>query len=58
MLMVYTGKHLREINEDKAANLLLQKAEEAKKRANLVRQAVMNNEILSQENLNQQIKHS
>ncbi len=56
MLMIHTAKHLREINEHEAADLLLQKAEDAKRRANLVRQAVMSNEILSQDNLNEEIE--
>lgn len=56
MLMLHTAKHLREMNEHEAADLLLQKAEEAKQRTNLVRQAVMSNEILSQDNLNEEVK--
>ncbi|MCU0537124.1 MAG: chemotaxis protein CheB [Hydrococcus sp. Prado102] len=56
ILMTHTAKHLHDMNEHEAANLLLQKAEDAKQRANLVRQAVMSNEILSQENLNKEIK--
>jgi len=56
MLMIHTAKHLREMNEHEAADLLLQKAEDAKRRANLVRQAVMSNEILSQDNLNEEIE--
>ncbi|HEY9832808.1 MAG TPA: chemotaxis protein CheB [Stenomitos sp.] len=51
MLMIHTAKHLHEMNEHEAADLLLQKAEDAKRRANLVRQAVMSNEILSQDNM-------
>lgn len=56
LLMTHTAKHLREMNEHEAADLLMQKAEDAKRRASLVRQAVMSNEILSQDNLNEQIK--
>jgi two-component system chemotaxis response regulator CheB len=56
ILMTHTAKHLRDMNEHEAADLLLQKAEDAKRRANLVRQAVMSNEILSQDNLEQEIK--
>ncbi len=56
MLMIHTAKHLREMNEHEAADLLLQKAEDAKRRANLVRQAVMSNEILSQDNVNEEIE--
>lgn len=55
MLMIHTAKHLREMNEHEAADLLLQKAEDAKRRANLVRQAVMTNEILSQDNVNEEV---
>jgi len=56
ILMLHTAKHLREMNEHEAADLLLQKAEDAKRRANLVRQAVMSNEILSQDNVNEEVK--
>jgi len=56
MLMIHTAKHLREMNEHEAADLLLQKTEDAKRRANLVRPAVMSNEILSQDNLNEEVK--
>jgi hypothetical protein len=56
MLMLHTAKHLRELNEHEAADLLLQKAEDAKRRANLVRQALMSNEILSQDNINEDVK--
>ncbi|MBW4470614.1 MAG: chemotaxis protein CheB [Stenomitos rutilans HA7619-LM2] len=58
MLMTHTAKHLHEVNEHEAADLLLQKAEDAKRRAKLVRQAVMSNEILSQDNLEQELKSS
>ncbi|HBB31848.1 MAG TPA: chemotaxis protein CheB [Cyanobacteria bacterium UBA8803] len=56
MLMTHTAKHLRGLNKHEAADLLLQKAENAKRRANLVRQALMSNEILSQDNLNEEVK--
>jgi two-component system, chemotaxis family, protein-glutamate methylesterase/glutaminase len=56
MLMLHTAKHLREMNEHEAADLLLQKAEDAKRRGNLVRQALMSNEILSQDNVNEEVK--
>jgi two-component system chemotaxis response regulator CheB len=56
MLMVHTAEHLRDLNEHEVADLLLQKAEDAKQRANLVRQAVTSDEVLSQENLDAQIK--
>jgi two-component system, chemotaxis family, protein-glutamate methylesterase/glutaminase len=58
MLMIHTAKHLRERNEHEAADLLLQKAEDAKQRATLVRQAVMSNEILSKEILDKEIDKS
>jgi two-component system chemotaxis response regulator CheB len=56
MLMTHTAKHLRDMNEHEAADLLLQKAEDAKRRAQLVRQALMSNEILSQDNVNEEVK--
>ena len=56
MLMTHTAKHLREMNEHEAADLLLQKAEDAKRRGNLVRQALMSNEILSHDTLNEEVK--
>jgi len=56
MLMTHTAKHLREMNEHEAADLLLQKAEDAKRRANLVRQAIISNEILSQDNLEEEVR--
>jgi two-component system chemotaxis response regulator CheB len=58
MLMTHTAKHLREMNEHEAADLLLQKAEDAKWRGELVRQAVMSNEVLSQDNLDEEVKLS
>jgi two-component system chemotaxis response regulator CheB len=58
MLMIHTAKHLRQINQPEAADLLLQKAEDAKRRAHLVRQAVMSNEVLSQDNLDQEIEQN
>lgn len=56
MLMTHTAKHLREMNEHEAADLLSQKAEAARRRATLVRQAVMSNEVLSQDILNREIE--
>lgn len=56
MLMSHTAKHLREMNEHESADLLLQKAEDAKRRADLVRQAVMSNEVLSQDNLEAEVR--
>lgn len=54
ILMTHAAKHLHEMNEHEAADLLLQKAEDAKRRAHLVRQAVMSNEVVSQDNLDEQ----
>jgi two-component system, chemotaxis family, protein-glutamate methylesterase/glutaminase len=56
MLMTHTAKHLREMNEHEAADLLLRKAEDARRRGELVRQAVMSNEVLSEDTLNEEIK--
>ena len=56
MLMTHMAEHLHEINEYEAADLLLQKVEDAKRRSNLVRQAVMSNEVLSQDNLDETLK--
>lgn len=56
MLMCHMAEHLHQVNEHEAADLLLRKVEEAKQRARLVRQAVMSNEILSQDNLEREIK--
>jgi two-component system chemotaxis response regulator CheB len=56
ILMTHMAKHLREIDEHEVADLLLQKAEDAKRRGHLVRQAAMSNEILSQENLDEELK--
>lgn len=58
ILMVHLANHLHQANEDETAQLLLRKAEEAKLQAGLVRQAVFTNEILSQENLNQELDDS
>ena len=43
MLMTHAAKHLRQLNEHEAASLLLHKAKEAKRRAELVRQAMLSN---------------
>lgn len=58
MLMTHTAEHLREMNEHETADLLLKKVEDAKRRANLVRQAVMSNEVLSQELLDDELRHN
>ena len=56
MLMNHIAEHLREANDSEMAELFLQKSEEASKRAELVRQAVMSNETLSQEKLSNDTK--
>ncbi|BAU09635.1 CheB methylesterase [Leptolyngbya sp. NIES-3755] len=56
MLMTHTANHLREMNQPEAADLLLQKAEAAKRRADLVRQAVMGNEVLSEDLLDEAVR--
>lgn len=56
MLMTHMAEHLRQVNESETAELLLQKAKEAKARSELVRQAVMSNETLSQDKLSSMIK--
>lgn len=56
MLMTHMAEHLRQANESEAAELLWQKAKEAKARSELVRQAVMSNETLSQDKLSREIK--
>lgn len=58
MLMTHIAQHLCQVNEHEAAVLLLQKVKEAKWRANLVRQAVLSNETISKENLDEEIKNS
>ncbi len=51
MLMGHIAQHLRAANDVDTAELFLQKAEDAQRRAELVRQAVMSHEILSTEKL-------
>ncbi|MBD3880974.1 chemotaxis protein CheB [Phormidium tenue FACHB-886] len=58
LLMNHLAKHLHEIEETEAAELLMQKVEEAKRRAELVRQAVMSNETLSTDSLRSEITDS
>lgn len=58
ILMLHMAKHLHQANEDESAQLLLRKAQQVKQQAELVRQAVFNNETLSQENLNKEIEES
>lgn len=56
MLMSHMAQHLRQVNEFNTAELFLQKAEEANRRADLVRQAVMSHEMLSKEKLSSDTK--
>ncbi len=56
MLMNHIAEHLREANDGEMAELFVQKSEEASKRAELVRQAVMSNETLSQAKLTNDTK--
>lgn len=56
LLMNHIAEHLHQANDGEIAELLLQKSQEAKKRAELVKQAVMSNEILSEEKLSSEIK--
>ena len=57
LLMRHMAGHLRESNDSDTAEHFLQKAEEAKRRAELVRQAVMNHETFSTEKLTDAAKH-
>ena len=57
LLMRHMAGHLRESNDSDTEALFLQKAEEAKRRAELVRQAVMNHETFSTEKLTDATKH-
>lgn len=57
LLMRHMAGHLRETNDTETETLFLQKAEEAKKRADLVRQAVMSHETLSTEKVSDAAKH-
>lgn len=56
LLMNHIAEHLHAANDGEMAELFMQKSQEAKKRAQLVRQAVMSNEILSEEKLSSEIK--
>ncbi len=51
LLMNHMADHLRQTNDSDAAELFLQKAEEARSRADLVKQALMSHETLSAEKL-------
>jgi two-component system chemotaxis response regulator CheB len=56
LLMRHMADHLHEANNPQMAELFKQKAEDAKQQAELVRQAVMSNEILTREKLSGQSK--
>jgi two-component system chemotaxis response regulator CheB len=56
MLISHMGQHLRQANDGDTAELFLQKASEAKRRAELVRQAVMSHETLSEEKVTSDTK--
>jgi two-component system chemotaxis response regulator CheB len=58
MLMTHIAQHLEQVNDHQTAALLLQKAKEANLRADLVRQAVLSNQILSQDHLVEEVKKS
>jgi two-component system chemotaxis response regulator CheB len=51
LLLNHLASHLREAEEQETADIVLQKAEEAKARAKAIRELVINSEILSQEKL-------
>ncbi len=51
MLMSHMAEHLQQENDADTAELFLQKASEAKRRTDLVRQALMSHETLSEEKL-------
>jgi two-component system, chemotaxis family, protein-glutamate methylesterase/glutaminase len=52
LLLAHIAGHLQEAEENESAEIVLQKSEEAKERAQTVRKLVLNSEILSQEKLN------
>ncbi len=56
LLMTHMTEHLRQANDGDTAELFLQKAEEAKRRAELIRQALMRHETLSEEKLSSDTK--
>jgi two-component system chemotaxis response regulator CheB len=56
LLMNHIAEHLHKANDGEMAELFLQKSQETRKRAELVRQAVMSNEALSEEKLSSKIK--
>lgn len=51
LLISHMAQHMHQSNDSETAELFLQKASNAKRQAELVRQAVMSNETLSQEKL-------
>ena len=54
MLLNHMGDHLAELNQTKLAALYFQKAKDAAQRAELVREAILSHEQLSQDSLWQQ----
>ncbi len=58
MLMSHMAEHLREANDGEMAERFLQKAEEAHRRSDLVRQAVMSHETLSQDKVSNPAKEA
>jgi two-component system chemotaxis response regulator CheB len=54
LLLNHLGDHFAEVNQPKLAALYFKKANEAKKRAQLIRQAVLTHEQLSNDSLRQQ----
>jgi two-component system chemotaxis response regulator CheB len=57
LLMSHMAEHMREENDNEMAELFLQKSEEANKRSELIRQALMSHEMVTQEKLNSQRKN-
>ena len=58
MLLNHLGDHFAEVNQPKLAAVYFQKANEAKKRAQFVRQAVLSHEQLSQDSLLEQSENA
>jgi two-component system chemotaxis response regulator CheB len=58
MLLNHLGDHFAEVNQTKLAALYFKKAQEAERRARLVRQAVLTHEHLSKDSLLQQVEES
>ena len=51
LLMNHMARHLREENDDAAADRLEQKAKETKERANMIRELVLGHETVSNDKL-------